>query len=75
MSILRVIGGWGIIFLGTIISLGGHIMASSGKMPLGKSNTVAFGTQLKEIGFIIIIAGFAAWFIVYVLGRLNVIRT
>jgi len=73
MSILRSAGGWGIIGVGTAVMALGYVLSISAPFALAKTNTVALGLQMKEIGFMLIVVGFIAWFIVFVLRELGAV--
>ena len=73
MSILRTVGGWGVVLLGTVVMGVGYVLSLSTPLSIGKTTTETFGKQLTDMGFTLVVAGFAAWLIVYFLRELDII--
>jgi hypothetical protein len=73
MSVIRTVGGWGIVLLGALILFIGYVMSVSTSIKFGNANPVVVGTQMEQIGFMLIIAGFGAWIIVSLLRKYRII--
>lgn len=73
MSVVKSGTGWGIIIFGTIIMGVGYVLTKSTNLDVGKTNIMALGGQMEQIGLMLLVGGIIAWVMISVLADLRII--
>ena len=64
----------GLVLFGALFLCGGFFLSSAPVMQVGVSDSVTLGAQLQDIGFIIVVAGFIAWGVVFLFRKIGLIK-
>ncbi|MFH0863279.1 MAG: hypothetical protein V1875_09680 [Candidatus Altiarchaeota archaeon] len=73
MSVFRSATGGGVILLGTLVLGVGYAMSQSTPLEVRNTTTAVLGTQMEQIGLMLIVGGIFAMFIISVLADLRIV--
>jgi hypothetical protein len=67
VSLVRSVGGFGLIILGALIVAVGFVIDLNPNVEVGKAGSKILAAKLQEVGLLVILVGFTALIIVHVL--------